>query len=61
MPEARCPKCGYHCYGWALANPEQQTCPECGTKLEIYQEKGGREGPASGFGERQVCRQKMLK
>lgn len=42
MLEGRCPKCGYQCYGWALTNPEQQACPECGTKLEIYQE-GGRE------------------
>ncbi len=41
MPEARCPKCGKHYHGWALLNPERQTCPKCGTKLEIYQgEKG---------------------
>jgi len=37
MLEARCPKCGYHCYGWALTEPEEQTCPKCGTKLEISQ------------------------
>jgi len=39
MLEARCPKCGYHYCGWALTNPEYQTCPNCGTKLEVYQEK----------------------
>jgi len=37
MPEAKCPKCGYHRYGWALTEPEHQTCPKCGTKLEISQ------------------------
>lgn len=35
MPRGKCPKCGYTCAGWALRNPEQQTCPKCGTKLEI--------------------------
>ncbi|MBA7502820.1 hypothetical protein ES706_01417 [subsurface metagenome] len=38
MLEARCPKCGYHCYGPGLTKPEYQTCPICGTKLEIHQE-----------------------
>jgi len=41
MLEAKCPKCGYHCYGWTLTEPEHQPCPECGCKLEIYQEVGG--------------------
>ncbi|OIP26451.1 MAG: hypothetical protein COT13_00785 [Chloroflexi bacterium CG08_land_8_20_14_0_20_45_12] len=46
MPEARCPKCGAHYYGWALTDPEHQTCSKCGTKLEIYQEKGKIAQPA---------------
>ncbi|MBA7505258.1 hypothetical protein ES706_03923 [subsurface metagenome] len=37
MLEARCPKCGALFYGWALTEPEHQTCLECGTELEIYQ------------------------
>lgn len=36
-----CPKCGKHYYGWATLDPERQTCPECGSKLEIYQGKKG--------------------
>lgn len=40
MPEGRCPKCGALFYGWALTEPENQTCPNCGTRLEIHQEKG---------------------
>jgi len=40
MLEARCPKCGYHCYGWALVKPEERVCPKCGSKLElIYKHK----------------------
>lgn len=35
MIEGKCPKCGLHCAGWALLNPRHQTCPECGTGLEI--------------------------
>lgn len=51
MPEGRCPKCGALFYGWALTEPENQTCPECGTKLEIHQEKGKERDLTSGFGE----------
>jgi len=40
IPEAKCPKCGARYFGWALRNPEYQTCPNCGTKLEIT-EGGG--------------------
>jgi len=40
-PEAVDPKCGYHCYGWALTELEHQTCPNCGSKLEL--KKGGRQ------------------
>ena len=39
MLEARCPKCGYHCYGWALTEPKHQICPECGSKLELIREQ----------------------
>jgi len=36
--EGRCPKCGYRCYGWVLRFPRNQSCPKCGTALEIYEE-----------------------
>ncbi len=39
MLEGKCPKCDYHCYGWALLEPENQTCEQCGSKLVIT-EKG---------------------
>jgi hypothetical protein len=35
MLEGKCPKCGCHCVGWALANPRNQTCSKCGVGLEI--------------------------
>lgn len=35
IPEARCNKCGHHAYGWALLQPEHQTCPKCGGKLKL--------------------------
>ncbi len=38
MLEGRCPKCGYRCYGWLLRFPRNQSCPKCGTALEIYDE-----------------------
>ena len=37
MIEGKCPKCGYYCLGWALLNPRHQTCPKCGTGLEIIE------------------------
>ena len=40
MLEGKCPKCGFYCVGWALRNPEYQTCPKCGTKLEITEGDG---------------------
>jgi len=33
MPKATCKKCGKIWYGWALKNPEHQTC-DCEEKLE---------------------------
>jgi hypothetical protein len=30
-----CPNCDYRNFGWALLNPRNQTCPRCGTGLEI--------------------------
>ena len=30
-----CPYCEYQCFGWALLNPQHQSCPKCGTALEI--------------------------
>lgn len=38
MLEAKCPKCGYHCYGWALVKLEERICPKCGSKLELIHE-----------------------
>ena len=40
MFEGRCPKCGIRYYGWALLNPKYQTCPDCGTKLQIKETNG---------------------
>lgn len=38
MLEGKCPKCGYHCIGWALRFPRNQSCPNCGTGFEITQD-----------------------
>jgi len=35
MLEGRCPKCGTHRVGWALRFARYQSCPQCGTPLEI--------------------------
>jgi len=35
MLEGRCPKCNFHCFGWALKEEKYQTCPKCKTRLEI--------------------------
>ena len=40
MLEGKCPKCGYHCAGWALQFPHNQACPKCGIGLLITE--GGR-------------------
>jgi len=40
MLEGRCPKCGIRYYGWALLNPEHQTCPDCGIGLYIKDSNG---------------------
>ncbi len=40
MLEGKCPECGFYRIGWALGNPRHQTCPKCGTGLEIAE--GGR-------------------
>ncbi len=36
MPEAKCGRCGVHYYGWALLNPQHQTCL-CGGRLQIVE------------------------
>jgi hypothetical protein len=33
--EGICPKCGARYYGWALTNPVEQKCEQCGISLEI--------------------------
>jgi predicted nucleic-acid-binding Zn-ribbon protein len=38
MLEGKCPKCGTHRIGWALRYPRYQTCPKCGTGLEITED-----------------------
>lgn len=40
MLEGRCPKCGIRYYGWALLNPEYQTCPDCRIGLHIKDSNG---------------------
>ena len=35
MLEGTCPHCGFHRVGWALRYPRHQTCPICGTGLDI--------------------------
>lgn len=36
MLQGECPKCGYKCFGWGLADDEaNQICPKCGVKLVI--------------------------
>jgi len=38
MIEGKCSKCGTLRYGWALLNPRYQTCPICGSGLDIYKD-----------------------
>ena len=38
MLKGRCPKCGKEYWGVALAQPEQQICDVCGSKLLVYDE-----------------------
>ncbi len=38
MIEGKCSRCGTTRYGWALLNPRYQTCPACGSGLEIYKD-----------------------
>ena len=38
MLEGKCPKCGTYRVGWALRYPRYQTCPKCGTGLEITED-----------------------
>ena len=35
MLEGKCPKCGFRRIGWAMNDLRHQTCPNCGTPLEI--------------------------
>jgi len=39
-PRMSCLKCGKTYHGWALTEPEHQTCPKCGAKLEDSEEGG---------------------
>ncbi len=38
MLEGRCPKCGTHQIGWALQFERHQSCPNCGTGLDLYED-----------------------
>ncbi len=38
MIEGKCSKCGILRYGWALLNPRYQTCPRCGSGLDIHKD-----------------------
>jgi hypothetical protein len=33
-----CPKCGTRYCGWALTNPRERICKQCGSGLEIYRD-----------------------
>ena len=35
MLEGKCPKCGLTHVGWALRFPRNQSCPACGSGLDI--------------------------
>ncbi len=37
MLEGVCPKCGVRQVGWALHFERYQSCPRCGTGLDIYE------------------------
>jgi hypothetical protein len=39
MIEANCPKCGSRFYGWALRFPRNQYCSQCGSALNIIEDK----------------------
>ncbi len=38
MLEGRCPKCGTHQIGWALQFERHQSCPNCGTGFDLYED-----------------------
>ena len=38
MIEGVCPKCGQRCYGWALLQPRNQSCSNCGVGLLITED-----------------------
>ncbi len=38
MLEGRCPRCGYSRVGWGLQFARHQTCPQCGSALEIFRD-----------------------
>ena len=38
MIEGRCPKCGFVVFGWSLRFSRNQTCPKCGTSLDINED-----------------------
>jgi hypothetical protein len=41
--EGICLNCGLVLYGWALSNPNNQTCPKCGRVLNIEGASAGLE------------------
>ena len=54
MPVGKCPNCGRSFIGWALTDPEQRTCPECGAVLEVINEEGQDAKSESSATERQI-------
>jgi len=40
MPTGTCPKCGARFFGWALRNPEHQTCSFCDIELNVVEDDG---------------------
>ncbi|MFC1954397.1 hypothetical protein ACFLVZ_01045 [Chloroflexota bacterium] len=38
MLTGKCPKCAWDFYGWALSQPRNQMCGNCGTALKVFED-----------------------
>lgn len=52
MLQGTCPDCGTRYYGWALREPEHQTCGKCGASLVIAEGSVPHKVPSNGNSER---------
>jgi len=48
MLQGTCPNCGTRYYGWALREPENRTCGDCGAELIIAEGTVSRKAPSNG-------------